>query len=474
MKLLFIQSDPFAWTGKMSISAVLKKAGHDCDVLIEPAEKNLIESIKKVEPDIIAFSATTGVHMWVLAKAKEIKENFNVPILLAGSHATYFPQILGDENLDFICVGEGEEAIVELLDNLEKNKDVTNIQNIWAKKDNKIYQNPIRPLIQDLDSLPFPDRGLYYKRYSFLRDQHSRDFVFMRGCPFPCAFCYNHSMKKLYAGKGNYVRFRSVESVIGELLDVKNNWGLGSAMLFDEVMFFDKKWLSDFFIQYKQIINVPFVTEVRADLIDEEVVHGLKEAGCICIRMGVESGSNKLRNEVLKKVLTNEQIEKAAKILKKEKILIETYNMIGFPKETLEDAFETIRFNKKIKADYAWCAIFHPYPKTDLAELAIKENLIDKNFWEKMGPSFFMETPMKLKNNKEIVNLQRFFALTVKLHLPIPLIRLLIKAPNNKVYDLIFKAGYIYLTLKTTNIGVKGIFKLGKSTKNYFVKKVED
>ena len=191
MKLLFIQSDPFAWTGKMSISAVLKEAGHDCDVLIEPAEKNLMESIKKVRPDIVAFSATTGVHTWALAKAKEIKENFNVLTLLAGSHATYFPQALEDENLDFICIGEGEEAIVELLNNLEKNEDVTNIKNIWAKKDNKIYQNPIRPLIQDLDALPFPDRGLYYKRYSFLRDQQSRDFVFMRGCPFPCAFCYN-------------------------------------------------------------------------------------------------------------------------------------------------------------------------------------------------------------------------------------------------------------------------------------------
>jgi len=474
MKLLFIQSDPFAWIGKMSISAVLKQAGHKCGILIEPAEKNLIKSIRKANPDIIAFSATTGVHTWALAKAKQIKANFNIPILFGGPHATFFPEIIKDKNIDFVCIGEGEEAILELLNKLEKKQSTTRIKNIWTKKADKIYKNPIRPLIQDLDKLPFPDRSLYYKRYPFLRNQNSRDFIFMRGCPYQCSFCYNHSLQKMYKNKGKYIRFKSVDKAIQELLEVKQKYGLGSAMMFDEVMFLDKNWLFDFLKKYKQKINLPFVCEARANLLDEENIKRLKQAGCTCIRIGVETGSNELRNQVLRKNLTNDQIEKAAKLIKKHKILLETYNMIGLPRETLDQAFQTLKFNKKIKADYAWCAIFQPYPKTDLAELAIKDNLLAADFWQNLQPSFFITTPMKLQNKKEFVNLQKFFALSVRFHIPTHLIKFLIKFPNNKLYDLIFKAGYIYLTLKTTKIGFKGLYKLGKLTGNYFEKKNKD
>jgi len=242
-------------------------------------------------------------------------------------------------------------------------------------------------------------------------------------------------------------------------------------MLFDEVMFLNKTWLFEFLNKYKQKINVPFVCEARANLLNEENIIELKKAGCVCIRIGLETGSNYLRNKVLKKNLTNEQIEKATKLIKKYKILLETYNMVALPRETLKDAFQTLKLNKKIKADYAWCAVFQPYPKTDLADLAIKDGLISEDFWQNLQPSFFVTSPMKIENKKEIVNLQKFFALAVEFNIPIPLIKLLIKAPNNKLYELIFKLGYIYLTLKTTKIGAKGLFKLGKLTGNYFERK---
>jgi len=232
MKLLFIQSDPFAWIGKMSVSAVLKQAGHDCGILIEPAEKDLMRSIKEANPEIIAFSATTGVHTWALEKAREIKRKFNIPILFGGPHATFFPEIIENKNIDFACIGEAEEAIVELLNALEEEKDTSKIKNIWSKTGEIIHKNPIRPLIQNLDELPFPDRSLYYKRYPFLKNQNSRDFIFMRGCPYQCSFCYNHSLQKMYKNNGKYIRFKNVDKAIEELLEVKQKWGLGSAYAF--------------------------------------------------------------------------------------------------------------------------------------------------------------------------------------------------------------------------------------------------
>jgi radical SAM superfamily enzyme YgiQ (UPF0313 family) len=470
MKLLFIQSDPFTWTGKMSISAVLKKAGHDCDLLIEPAEKNLIESIKKINPDIIGISATTGAHLWALEKAKEIKEQLKLPVIFGGAHATFFPEVINDKNVDIICRGEGEYPTLELLDCMAQKKDITKIKNLWVKEGGKIHKNEIMPLIQDLDSLPFPDREIYYK-YDFLRSQKSKDFIFMRGCPYNCSFCYNHSFRKLHGEKEKYVRYKSVNRAIEEILYVKNKWGMKNMMTFDEAMFINKEWLFSFLEQYKKQVNLPFICEARANLLDEETVRRLKEADCTCVRIGVETGSNSLRNDVLNKNLTNEQIENAARLLKKEKILLETYNMIGLPRETLEDAFETLRFNKKIRADYAWCALFQPYPGTDLANLAIREGFLDKDFMENFEPSFLTSTPMKLEHKKEIINLQKFFAMAVRFPIIIPFLKLLIKAPNNKFYDLIFRAGYIYLTLKTTDIGFIGLYKLGRLTGNYFKRK---
>jgi anaerobic magnesium-protoporphyrin IX monomethyl ester cyclase len=472
MKLLFIQSDPFAWIGKMSISAVLKQAGHECKLLIEPAEKNLMKAISSENPDIVAFSATTGTHIWALERAKEIKEKLGLPVLFGGPHATYFPEIVENKNVDIVCIGEGEYAVKELFDKIKNKEDITKIKNLWVKKDDKIYKNEIRPLIQELDSLPFPDRSLYYEKYDFLKNQNSREFIIMRGCPYQCSFCYNHSLQKMYHGKGNYVRYKNVNRAIEEIIDVKNEWGLGSAMFFDEVMFLNKEWLFTFLKQYKEKIDVPFACEARANLLDEDICKNLKKAGCICVRIGVESGSNEIRNKILKKNLNNEQIEKAARLIKQETMLLETYNMVGLPRETLEDAFETLSFNKKIKADYGWCSIYQPYPKTDLAELAVKDGILDKEYWNDLEPSFFVTTKMRIENRDEIINLQKFFALAIRFNISNSLIKWLIKMPPNRIYNLFFKAGYVYLTLKTTRIGIKGIYKLGKLTKNYFEKRV--
>jgi len=472
MKLLFVQSDPFAWTGKMYISAVLKKAGHQCDVVIEPAEKDLIKSIKDISPNIVAFSATTGVHHWALEKAKEIKEKLNLPILFGGPHATYHPQMIWEDCVDFVCRGEAEESVLELMDKLERKEDITKIKNFWIKSNGKIYKNDFRELNGDLDTLPFPDRGLYYNKYEFLRNQKSREFIFQRGCPYLCSFCYAPSLQKLVKHKGKYTRYMSVDRVIAELVDVKEKWGMESAMIFDEVLLLKKDWLYEFLIKFKKKLNISMTLESRANLIDdEETVIRLKEAGTKCIRMGVETGTNYLRNAVLKKNLYNETIERSAELLHKYGILLETYNIIGLPRETLDDAFETLKFNIKIKADYALCCIFHPYPKTDLAEIAIDDGMIPRNFFQHFEPSFYDKSPMKLDHKKEIINLHKFFSLTVKFPFLLPLVKLLIKLPNNRIFFFIWKAGYVYLSLLMTDIGFKGLFKLGKLTGNYWKRK---
>lgn len=463
MKIVFLQSDPFTRIGIMSISACLKKAGHEADLLIETEEKDVFKSLKVLKPDIVGFSLVGGIEKKTINLAEQVKKRMGVLIIMGGPYATFYPEeIIKEDCVDIVCLGEGEEAIVELLDKLEKKEDITNIKNLWIKKDNKIFKNEIRNLIEDLDKLPLPDRNIYYK-YEFLRNQPSKDFVFFRGCPYNCSFCFNSQFMKFYAGKGKYIRKSSVEKVIEEIKYVRDEFGISSLMIYDDLFILDKKWLKNFLKIYQKEINLPFQCEVRADSIDEEVIKQLKEAGCTTIALGVESGNEYIRNNILNKNLSDDCIINSCRLIKKYKIYLKTYNMVGIPGETIYDIFKTIEFNIKLKPDFAWCSILRLYPRTPLADYAIGKGLLDKKFkLEYFGNSYLLgDTPLKIDNKNEVLNLQRFFTLAVRFSFLLPLIKQLIKLPPNKLFDTIFQITYSISTIRTTKIGCKNFIKLG-------------
>src|SRR3989338_6396736 len=216
MKVLFIQQDLFKNYGTMLISGILKKNGHECDILIDALEKDLMKEIKIINPDLIAFSISTTIYSWMKDTAKKIKSEFKKPIIVGGPHPTFFPEVINDESVDIICVGEGEDAIIELVNKIEKGENITKIQNLWLKKDGKIYKNPIRHAIENLDSIPYADRDIY-RKYSLFRDQNVDVFMSGRGCPYNCTFCFNKGYNELYKGKGKVLRRRSVPSIIDEI-----------------------------------------------------------------------------------------------------------------------------------------------------------------------------------------------------------------------------------------------------------------
>lgn len=463
MKIVFLQSDPFTRTGIMSISACLKKAGHESDLLIETEEKDVFKSLEVLKPDIVGFSLVGGIEKKNINLAEQIKKKIKIPIIMGGPFATFYSDdIIKEDCVDIVCLGEGEEAIVELLDKMEKKEDITNIKNLWVKKDNEIIRNEIRDLIQDLDKLPIPDRSIYYK-YDFLRNQPSKDFIFFRGCPYKCSFCFNSQFMKFYSGKGKYIRKSSVGKVIEEIKYVRDEFGLSSLMIYDDLFILDKKWLKIFLKIYKKEINLPFQCEVRADSIDEEVAKQLKEAGCTAIALGVESGNESIRNNILNKNLSDDCIINSCRLIKKYKIYLKTYNMVGIPDETIDDIFKTIEFNIKLKPDFAWCSILRIYPRTPLADYAIRKGFLDKNFKLKyFGSSYLLgDTPLEIENKNKVINLQRFFTLSVKFPFLLRLIKQLIKLPPNKLFDTIFQITYSISTIKTTKIGFKNFIKLG-------------
>ncbi len=169
-RLLFLQEVAFEYVGVMCLSAYAKSRGHQCDILIASEEKrHFWDKVIEYKPDVVGFSAMTGFHIPYLKMADKVKEILGVPTIFGGPHPTFFPEMIEHPAVDIICRGEGEEAIIELLDAIDRDEDYERIDNLWVKSNSGIVRNEVRCIVKNLDDYPRPDREIYYK-YKYLRD----------------------------------------------------------------------------------------------------------------------------------------------------------------------------------------------------------------------------------------------------------------------------------------------------------------
>jgi radical SAM superfamily enzyme YgiQ (UPF0313 family) len=462
-QITFLQNFRAEFPGVMYVSAVLKKHGHKCSMIISTSPADIINSLKNSTPDIVGFSLMSGMQQWALRVALEIKKEFpDVKIIFGGSHPTYFPEIIESDGVDIICRGEGEYAVLDLMNALDNNSEITTIPNLWVKQDCRIYKNEPRPLIADLDELPFMDLELYYDTYPFLKNRAVKSFLGVRGCPFNCSFCFNQKLKEMYKGKGKYVRSRSKENIIDEILHVKTKYGFKQAYFISDIMFLNKNWALDFLKDYREKVKKPFICITRADMLDEELVRELKLSGCRTAWFGMESGNEKLRNELLKKNLRDEQIVKIAGLLKKYKIKFRTYCMMCLPGETVEQAYDTINLNIKIKTDYPWCSIYSPYSGTNLVDYAKEKGYLDQDFnINSIDDSHYKSSVLKNDKANELFNIQRFYQTSVLFPVTLPVIRNLVKLPPNPLFNLWFQFIYFIVYIKSEGHGVIESIRFG-------------
>lgn len=463
-KVVFVQQTLFEYLGPMCLSAFLKKYGHEVDIYVGGVDKPLLDSIRNSEPDIVAFSCTTGNHLWARDIARSLKETMDILTIVGGPHPTFFPELINDAGVDIICRGEGEHALLELADCIDKRKDFTTIKNLWVKKAGKVYKNDLRPLIEDLDTLPFPDRDLYSK-YAPLDKMTLKKFMTSRGCPYSCSFCFNHALKKIYNDKGRYVRRRSVENVISEIETVKEKCNLKIVRFSDDTFTTDHKWLFEFAGQYKKRIQIPYTCLIRANEINEHVVKSLSESGCMLVTFGIETGNEKLRKDILKKNIPNSQIINTGRLLKKYHILFGTSNMVGLPTETLDNIFETLDINIKIGTDLPTCAILQPYLGTQILEFAQSGGLIEDN-WdvENLNADVFNKwntnvSVIKSDHKREMFNIHKLFYFYIKFPLLRAIIRRLIRLPPNNLYSVLYRLGWGYRVKKS--LGLSWLETLG-------------
>lgn len=467
MRVLFLQKEIFAKPGIMLLSAILKQAGHDCDVLVEDLERDIVRKALDLKPEVIAFSVTSLEAAWMHRVGTDIRGKYRGAIICGGAHPTYLTRYAMDETyLDAICVGEGEDALVEYVSSLEKGIDVFGIANLIARKGGDWVRNDVRPLIEDLDSLPFPDRSVY-DRYPLYRRSHGGilyHYTVMtgRGCPYECSYCFNRLFKNVYQGKGKVVRRRSVDNVIRELHELKSR--KPGLILFEDDSFTlpPRDWLESFLQRYRDEIGIPFKMQTAASLLDDDLMVRLKEANCFSFKMGVESGNEPYRREILKKNVTDDEIILAARLAHKHGIRFQTFNMAGGPGETLRMARETFRLNRIIRPDFVWCSLLHPVPGTEIYDYSVSRGHIDESLYtlETVGQSVFLDVPIKMRDKTEILNLQKLMCAGILCRTPEKIFSLLIRLPLGSLYRLIFGITFFIGVYRTNRTGILDLTRL--------------
>lgn len=442
MKVLFIQNNGIQESiGVANLSGILKANGHHTDLLLVSHSTDLIGDIGKCDPGLIAFSALTGVHHSLEQLAVRIKQHLNIPIVVGGPHPTYSPDMIERPGIDIICRGEGELAMLELAETMERDGDVTGIRNLHVKtRSGAIHRNDIRPAVP-LDELPMPDRELYYK-YGFLRDMPMKRFISSMGCPYPCTFCHEPVIRDLYrkGTKSEYLRRKSVKRTIDEIKYIADRYPLKHVHFSDDLFFIrnNYKWLEEFAEWYPRIVGIPFNCNIRYDSVNQHAADLLEKAMCYGAAVGLESGNQEIREAVIKKRSKHEHIVEGARLLREKGIKVLTTNMIGLPGETLDNALETVQLNMELKSNYVRANTFLLFPGLPLVEYSRQKGYVDPDFDIDRQIAVSQEITLKTPYAKEFRNIASLFWLMVKFTPGwMPFFKKLVALPDNVVFRVI-------------------------------------
>jgi len=470
--------------GIRTMSAYLKQHGHKTQIIFmpDPFGDNLLYGVQRYEDhildelitlcnssDLIGITLMTNFFDNAVQITTVLKKAFDIPVIWGGVHPTIRP----DESLeyaDMVCIGDGEDPILDLVNKMADGDDYFNTANLWVKCNGSIIKNPVRPLPKDIDIFPLPDYSL--EDHHILFDGHIRPLTTEitrvclergtvshylkkigyqtmtgRGCPHKCTYCINDTIKNLYAGQA-YLRWRSIEHVIGELLWVKEHMPYVEYVWISDDSFFARspKNLEVFCNEYTEKIGLPFSCLGSPLTVNEEKMKLLVDAGLIYIQLGIESGSRTIQELFNRKNMSNQVMMKAIMTINKytDKMFPPTYDFIlDVPYETDEDKIESLRFIAEIPKPFR----LQPfslvlYPGTKLYQMAKADGFIKDDRLEIYSKSYVMRKPNYLNLLMSLAKGGRFPSLLLKFMVSKDVVRIL----NSKALKPFFK--YLNIMLR--------------------------
>jgi radical SAM superfamily enzyme YgiQ (UPF0313 family) len=360
------------------------------------------EEVELYKPDLIAATSTSFEFDSMTDFILPTKERLNIPVIFGGSHATVVPEeAILNPAVDYVCVGEGERPLLNLVRRLEMGEDTSEIPNILSKGQAKIHS---RYPILHMDETPDADwdliNGIHRKR-PFEGDLKEYGFFEMsRGCPRKCSYCINsklHEMESPGGIKPGQYRFFSSEEAISRIVRKKERYG------FDHIHFIDENLaalpqsrLEEVAGLFREKVGVGFFTQSRPEqfIRKSRKAKIIAEMGCKMVAMGMESGNEWLRKNVLNRPMKDGVIEEAAESLREAGIKIAGYYIIGFPEETREMIRETIELHKRVRPDRFSVRFLHPFPGTKIREYCVKKGYLDRDFESRNRDASFFKDPV--------------------------------------------------------------------------------
>lgn len=386
------------------LSALAKADGHETALFFEPAlfhnffydssflhdrffsfRPRILKNLKDWKPDLVAFSVISDNYRWTLETARAAKELTGAKIVFGGVHPTSMPgRTLAEGTPDFIVIGEGEEAFPELARALAAGADPSGIANVGGRGGAKTWLNPPRPLIKDLDRLPFPDKDLFHDECALLVKK-SYMITASRGCSHSCSYCWNSMIRTVYPE--GFFRRRSPENTVAELVWAKKRYGIERVTFYDEVFTSDRDWLEEFLGLYGRRVGLPFFCCVHPDNIDPAVVKLLEDSGCGAVNIGLQTANEDTRGRILNRGGSNAQTARALDLLGRSKLYVYSNIMLGLPGETEKDLEDTLLFCARHKADLPAIYWLRYYPGTRIMETAGKMGVLSGEQIEKINDS---------------------------------------------------------------------------------------
>jgi radical SAM superfamily enzyme YgiQ (UPF0313 family) len=496
MKITLISPYPDITSfGVRTLSAHLRRHGYNTQLIFlpDPFGDNLLYGVQRYEEkvldqvvafcgksNLIGLTLMTNFYDGAVQITRKLKRALKAPIIWGGVHPTIRPEE-SLEHADMVCIGEGEDALLELMDKMSRGEDYTKTVNLWVKGDaGEVVKNPLSPLPQDLDVYPLPDYSMedHYVMVdgrvvplthgilkTFLKKGTVSSYLgktgyqtmTSRGCPYSCAYCINDTIKKMYGGKGK-LRWRSVPHIMAELAWVRENMPYVDYIWISDDEFMARKMgdLEDFCRQYKEKIALPFSCLVSPLTVTEEKMELLVDSGLVYVQMGVESGSTAMQELFRRKNMNNSRMMHAIRIINKfkDRMYAPSYDfLIDVPYETDRDRIDSLRFISDIPKPFRlqpFTLIL--YPGTQLYDMAKQDGLIHDEFREIYNKTYTMRAP-------DYLNLLMTLSRNGKL--PGSILKLLISPPvvdilNSKAMKPLIKL--LFISMKSSYHHAKRVF----------------
>jgi radical SAM superfamily enzyme YgiQ (UPF0313 family) len=342
------------------------------------------EKLQRFSPDIILVSATylsyqLGINL--------ITESIcgNTKVIFGGIHCTLSPEeAIQYENVKYMHVGEGELSLPSIMDKISGGSPIDDCPNLWVKKNGTIIKNPLEAMMSNIDELPFYDWD-NYSDYHFMRLYSGKvykmgDYSTSRGCVNSCSYCFNKLLFDAY-DKKKAIRRYSAERAIEELVYLKEKYGITFIKFHDsDFLNMNTAYMEKFTDLYQKHVNLPNTVNGCVEHVTEDKARFLVRMNCKSISIGLESGNEELRKQVLNRgKYTNQKFIDNTKLLKSAGLRVSAPCMIGLPGETRKDILDTIRIAKAAEVDHADFGIFFPFPRLPLTEYAIKNGYLEKD-----------------------------------------------------------------------------------------------